>query len=52
MTFIDPGKLGLLLLVPALIAAYVLLQRRRRSYTMRFTNLELLAAVAPKRPGL
>jgi Ca-activated chloride channel family protein len=52
LTFIDPGKLWLLLLVPALIAAYVLLQRRRRSYTMRFTNLELLAAVAPKRPGL
>lgn len=52
MTFIDPGKLWLLLLVPALIAAYLLLQRRRRSYTMRFTNLELLTAVAPKRPGL
>ena len=52
MTFIDPGKLWFLLLVPALIAVYVLLQRRRRSYTMRFTNLELLAAVAPKRPGI
>jgi len=52
LTFIDPGKLWFLLFVPALIAAYVLLQRRRRSYTMRFTNLELLAAVAPKRPGI
>ena len=52
MTFLEAGKLWLLLLVPALIAAYVLLQRRRRSYTMRFTNLELLATVAPKRPGL
>ena len=52
MTFIDPGKLWFLLLVPALIAAYVLLQRRRRAYTMRFTNLEVLAAVAPKRPGI
>jgi len=51
MTFLAPGKLWLLLLVPALVAAYILLQRRRRSYTMRFTNLELLASVAPKRPG-
>jgi Ca-activated chloride channel family protein len=52
LTFLEAGKLWLLLLIPVLIAAYVLLQRRRRSYTMRFTNLELLAAVAPKRPGL
>jgi Ca-activated chloride channel homolog len=52
LTFLEAGKLWLLLFIPVLIAAYVLLQRRRRSYTMRFTNLELLAAVAPKRPGL
>jgi len=52
LTFLEAGKLWLLLLIPVLIAAYVLLQRRRRSYTMRFTNLELLAAVAPKRPGI
>lgn len=51
MTFLDGGKLWLLLLIPVLVAGYIVLQRRRRSYTMRFTNLELLASVAPKRPG-
>jgi len=52
LNFLDPGKLWFLLFIPALVAVYVLLQRRRRSFTMRFTNLELLAAVAPKGPGL
>lgn len=51
MTFIAPQLLWLLLAVPVLAAAYVLLQRRRRSYAVRFTNLELLATVAPKSPG-
>lgn len=51
MKFLDGGKLWLLLALPALIAGYVLLLRRRRAYTVRFTNLELLATVAPKRPG-
>ena len=51
MTFLAGGRLWLLLLVPVVVAGYVLLQRRRRSYTMRFTNLELLATVAPRRPG-
>lgn len=51
MNFLDPGKLWALALVPVLLAAYLIMQRRRRSYTMRFTNLELLASVAPRRPG-
>ncbi len=33
MTFLAGGKLWLLLLVPVLIAVYVVLQRRRRAYT-------------------
>src|SRR4051794_35294751 len=51
MTFLAPVYLWLLLAVAGLIAGYVVLQRRRRHYAVRFTNLELLASVAPKRPG-
>lgn len=51
MTFLSASRLWLLLAVAGLAAAYVILQSRRRDYTVRFTNLELLASVAPKRPG-
>lgn len=51
MSFVDPALLWGLAVVPLLVAGYVLIQRRRRAYTVRFTNLELLAAVAPRRPG-
>jgi len=51
MTFLEPTRLWLLLLVPALAVAYVLLQWRRRKYALRFTNVALLDKVAPRRPG-
>lgn len=51
MTLLAPGWLWLLVVVAGLAAAYVVLQRRRRHYAVRFTNLDLLASVAPKRPG-
>lgn len=51
MTFLAGSRLWLLSAVPLLVAAYVLLQRRRRAYVVRFTNLNLLADVAPRRPG-
>jgi Ca-activated chloride channel family protein len=51
MTFLSPHWLWLLLAVAGLAAAYVVLQRRRRHYAVRFTNLDLLASVAPRRPG-
>jgi Ca-activated chloride channel family protein len=51
MSFINPTVLWLLLLVPALGALYVVMQQRRKSYAVRFTNLELLETVAPRRPG-
>ncbi len=51
MSFLSPERLWLLLGAVALAAVYVVLQRRRRSYAVRFTNLALLDQVAPKRPG-
>jgi Ca-activated chloride channel family protein len=51
MTFLAPSRLWLLVAVAALAVAYVVLQRRRRHYAVRFTNLELLDSVAPRRPG-
>jgi Ca-activated chloride channel family protein len=51
LSFRAPAWWWLLLAVAALAAVYVLLQRRKPTYTARFTNLALLEAVAPKRPG-
>jgi Ca-activated chloride channel family protein len=51
MTFLAPLLLIGLLLVPALLGLYLLVQRRRQRYAVRFTNLDLLANIAPKRPG-
>jgi Ca-activated chloride channel family protein len=51
MSFLSPNWLWLLLAVAALAAAYVLLQFRRTKYVARFSNLELLGSVAPRRPG-
>ena len=46
-----PGLLWALLLVPVALAAYLLAQRRRSRYTVRFTNLDLLANVVSAKPG-
>ncbi|MGI9120796.1 MAG: VWA domain-containing protein [Acidimicrobiales bacterium] len=52
MTFLATDRLLLLFVVAALAAGYVVMQiRGRRRYAVRFTNLALLASVAPKRPG-
>lgn len=51
MGFAWPLALLGLLIVPLLVAAYVLLQRRRNRYAVRFTNLALLKEVAPRAPG-
>lgn len=51
MTWLSPERLWLLLGVAALAVAYVIAQRRRSRYAVRFTNLKLLDRVAPKRPG-
>jgi Ca-activated chloride channel homolog len=50
MTFLSP--LWLLVLVPiaALAVAYVLVQRRRQRYAVRFATLPMLDRVVPERP--
>jgi len=49
--FRAPARLWLLLGVVALAVVYLVQQRRRKAYAVRFTNLELLDKVAPKRPA-
>jgi Ca-activated chloride channel family protein len=49
--FLAPWRLLLLVLVAGLAGAYVLLQQRKRHYAVRFTNVGLLAEIAPRRPG-
>lgn len=51
MSFQAPWWLLLLLAVLALVGLYVVLQLRRRQYAARFSNVDLLASIAPKRPG-
>ena len=51
MSFLAPMRLWLLAAVVALAGAYLVMQLRRRSYAVRFTNLDLLDRVAPRRPG-
>lgn len=51
MRFLSPYWLLLLIAVAGLALMYTLLQLRRRTYVARFSNLELLSSVAPRRPG-
>ena len=51
MTFLAPELLFGLLLIPVAIGFYLWAQRRRSRYAVRFTNLDLLANIAPKRPA-
>ena len=50
MIWQSPVRLWLLLGVLALAVAYLVAQRRRSRYAVRFTNLRLLDRVAPRRP--
>jgi Ca-activated chloride channel family protein len=51
VSFQSPLLLLALVVVPLLAALYLLNQRRRRAYTIRFTNLALLGSVMGKEPG-
>lgn len=48
MSFIWPTMLVLLVLVPALVGAYLLLLRRRRGQALRYGNLSVMQAAAAK----
>jgi Ca-activated chloride channel family protein len=49
MTFQHPIFLATLLLLGAAAGVWVLAERRRARYAVRYTNLEILASVAPRR---
>jgi len=52
MQFLWPSMLWLLLLIPALIAAYVLAQRRRQRYALRYASLSLVREAVGRGPGI
>jgi len=49
VSFLAASRLWLLVPILALVAWYVTMQRQRRTYAVRFTNVDLLASVAPQR---
>jgi Ca-activated chloride channel family protein len=48
MSFLWPGFLLLLGLIPALLAIYILMLRRRRRYAVRFSSLSLVREALPR----
>jgi Ca-activated chloride channel family protein len=46
VSFQAPLLLGLLVVVPLVAVLYALMQKRRRPYAVRYTNVDLLASVA------
>ncbi|CAH0206212.1 VWA domain-containing protein [Rhodococcoides fascians] len=49
--FSAPWWLAFLVVVLALTAGYVWMQRRKQKHVLRFSNMELLESVAPNRPN-
>ena len=52
MQFLAPDMLWLLLLIPALIGAYILAQRRRTRFALRYSSLSIVRDALDKRPGM
>ncbi len=52
MSFIWPATLVLLLLVPLLVALYILQQRRRQEFTARYAKLSLLQGTLTRGAGI
>lgn len=51
MTFLWPTNLALVLVVPALLVAYVWAQRRRQKYALRYASLSLVREALGNGPG-
>ncbi len=51
MNFDAPGRLLLVVAPIALLIGYLIAQRARRKNALRFTSVDLLASVAPRRAG-
>ena len=51
MTFLSAWRLVFLAAPIALLVAYVVAQRARPKVSARFTSVDMLASVAPRRPG-
>ena len=51
MSFASPELLLGLLIVPLALIGYLIVQRRRSRYAVRFTNVDLLANIAPRTPS-
>ena len=52
LMFLAPERFALLLVPLAIALLYVVRQRRRLAYVVRFTDPDLIETVAPRRPGL
>lgn len=52
LMFLAPERFALIVVPLVLALLYVLRQRRRRAYVVRYTDLDLIDTVAPRRPGL
>src|SRR4030042_681283 len=52
MSFLWTEMLSALLVVPALIIAYILVQRRRRKYALRYASLSLIKEALGRGPGI
>ncbi len=52
MTWLWPSFLYLLILIPLLIAAYILILRRRRRFAVRYSSLALVRDALPRRSWL
>ncbi len=49
--FLSAERLWLLLIIPALVAIYLVLQRRRKVFAARLASADMLSSIVPKRSG-